>query len=34
MDPTILVEKDIDSGRELLEYLDKKKLNIQVALWL
>lgn len=34
MDTTILVEKDIESGRILIEYLDNKNLNIKAALWL
>lgn len=34
MDTTILVEKDIESGRNLIEYLDNKNLNIKAALWL
>ena len=34
MDTTILVEKDIESGKILLEYLDKKNLDIKAALWL
>lgn len=34
MDTTILVEKDIESGKKLIEYLDNKNLDIKVALWL
>lgn len=34
MDTTILVDKDIESGKNLIEYLDKKNLDIKAALWI
>jgi hypothetical protein len=34
MDTTILVDKDIESGKNLIEYLDKKNLSIKAAMWL
>ena len=33
MDTRILVDEDIESGKELLEFLDGKKLDIKIAMW-
>jgi len=33
MDKTVLVEKEIEEGKRLIEELDKKNFNVQAALW-
>ena len=33
MDTRILVDEDIEYGKNLLEFLDSKKLDIRIAMW-